>query len=292
MVLDSIQDVPSFLKGLYELKSCNGVRCFRGEADLSWRIQPSVMRGLKQDAERNILSELTLEVSEEFETEKSMFRKLVRAQHYGLPTRLLDVSLNPLVALYFACFDEKERDKDGKLVIFDCSPSRIKFADSDTVSVLSNLALLSDTEKKAIDEAHKTLPKNIGSIAAGQRMEQFNQISEVDRLTQFIRIEKPYFRPEINPTHVRQYYFVHPHKNNRRIVAQSGAFILAGIMKYQKLTKSKPMGVSQVKIPSQSKGLILDQLDKININSRTLFPEIEAASDYIKQKWRIGESSQ
>jgi FRG domain len=52
-------------------------------------------------------------------------------QHYGGPTRLLDVSFNPLVALWFAVeqkFDEggkPEPDTDGRLFIFDVTSRQI-----------------------------------------------------------------------------------------------------------------------------------------------------------------------
>jgi hypothetical protein len=36
-------------------------------------------------------------------------------QHYGMPTRLLDWTTNPLVALYFSCADPKHRAVDGKV---------------------------------------------------------------------------------------------------------------------------------------------------------------------------------
>lgn len=40
-------------------------------------------------------------------------------QHYGLPTRLMDVTESPLVALYFACIGDKEKKCDGEVFIFN-----------------------------------------------------------------------------------------------------------------------------------------------------------------------------
>jgi len=45
------------------------------------------------------------------------------------------------------------------------------------------------------------------------------------------------------------------------------------------------MTIYEVQIPSEKKADILGKLDMININSRTMFPEIEFASKYIKEKW-------
>lgn len=60
-------------------------------------------------------------------------------QHYGYPTRLLDLTTNALVSIYFSV---RNNDKyDGEIIIFDIPNEDIKYFDSDTVSVLSALSL-------------------------------------------------------------------------------------------------------------------------------------------------------
>ena len=44
---------------------------------------------------------------------------LFLAQHYGLPTRLLDWTYNPMIALYFACESEKHLEEDGHIYTYN-----------------------------------------------------------------------------------------------------------------------------------------------------------------------------
>jgi FRG domain len=59
----------------------------------------------------------------------SALETLAHIQHYGGPTRLLDVSFNPLVALWFAVeqkFDDGKQlpDTDGRIFVFDATDLR------------------------------------------------------------------------------------------------------------------------------------------------------------------------
>jgi hypothetical protein len=52
-------------------------------SDAKWRLKPSIMRGVRSEAENQIFSELMLEGPTECSNDKAMFDELVRAQHYG-----------------------------------------------------------------------------------------------------------------------------------------------------------------------------------------------------------------
>ncbi|MER8529739.1 FRG domain-containing protein [Mesorhizobium sp. M1272] len=79
-----VESVTAYLQRVFELpEMTGGARCYRGESDAKWQLKPSIMRGVRSDAENRIFSELMLEAPTEFSNDKSMFDMLVRAQHYG-----------------------------------------------------------------------------------------------------------------------------------------------------------------------------------------------------------------
>lgn len=145
MNINSIKDLIDLLKDIGEPQAGHS-RFFRGHSDKEWVIEPSIYRKpLKVEEkpfienEDNIIRDAIINSPDDFSDEDSLFSILVKLQHYGYPTRLLDLTTNALVALYFSVksFD----DKDGELFIFDIPNDEVKYFDSDTVSILSALSL-------------------------------------------------------------------------------------------------------------------------------------------------------
>jgi hypothetical protein len=289
-------DIPTFYQIIKNLSLDNEKRVlFRGQSKKYSKILPKVLRnnGHKKN-EGNLIRELISVQPEEFSTDSSFFDRLVRAQHFGLPTRLLDVTLNPLTALYFSC--ENHKDEDGQVLCFSFPKGNRKFFDSDAVSVLSNYSNLSDEEKKSIArKMHELYEKSTESgmhfvkyAKLDKVIRDFNRHKSVSRLVQFVREEKSYFANRIMPLDLFRILAVQPKQSNKRITAQSGNFLLYGI---QSSTLSLPsFGNQQIEtnvitVPYSAKTGLLESLDLMGINRHFLFPEIEQAAGYISAKY-------
>ena len=80
---------------------------FRGQANEAFEWIPSIARpvltGNLISEERNLIELAMLKLPDVFKADMRPLERLALLQHYGIPTRLLDVTENALVALYCAC---------------------------------------------------------------------------------------------------------------------------------------------------------------------------------------------
>lgn len=85
---------------------------FRGQANIVWNIEPSLFR---KDSYLNAEAEI---IKEEVSLESdNLISKVFKLQHYGKPTRLVDLTISPLSALFFAVEDEEQEKYDGVVYV-------------------------------------------------------------------------------------------------------------------------------------------------------------------------------
>ena len=268
-------------------QSSSTFKCYRGQRNSSWLNVPALLRPVLSELERNekrAVRDLLSVHPNEFTADGSMFDKLVRMQHFGLPTRLMDVSRNPLVALYFATDpgDLGDPPTDGAVTGFAIPEGREKYYDSDSVSCLANLANMTAREK---DEIISVRRARVRGTTKDAEISRINDEGVIKRLHQFIRVEKPYFLPIIDPIDLFKPYFVHPKMSNRRILSQAGGFIIHGLEPPKRIGFAHTIVETTFVIPMGTKKDLREALDLLGINDSTLFPELDRAARRIKDRY-------
>ncbi|MBS0355492.1 MAG: FRG domain-containing protein [Proteobacteria bacterium] len=273
----TVTSVAEFAKALADIPLAPGrTRFFRGHSDYrKYKLEPSVFRKPHLiENEELLIQEAKIRCPSDLPSSLSFIEVLVRLQHYGLPTRLLDLTANSLVALYFAC---KHKEKtEGEVLVLDIPNDQVKFYDSDTVTVLANTA----RRPKGFD---------VEALPAGKH--EFNEDPEVGKLLHDIRSDKPAFRSIIEPLDLRRVVAVRTRLDNARIARQEGAFLLFGAdgskLKPAKVpTDWLACGTNAQRIIFSNKHKLKRELLSFGVSEQSLFPELESQAAAIVERYR------
>lgn len=246
---------------------------FRGQSNAKYILQPSVFRNTAKDYERTQYHEIMIECPEEF-PKREHLSNLVKMQHYGIETRLLDFSRNPLVGLLFA--SEADKDIDGKVAVCQIKKSDILYHTSDKILMLSCLPCFSDKDKEDI----KTFCEN----HRGEISEQM--LADSDAMRRFlheIRGEYPAFECAIVGQHLLNTYFVSPRKDNERMKIQDGIFALFGL-KDKQLDKIPCVKIHEIFIDAHAKPKLLEDLELLGISNAKLYSGLERRAMELHRK--------
>ena len=250
--------------------------CYRGFGDKEWLDNPALFRENRIPKEKNTIEETIRHFPDEFAGAHTI-DVLTQMQHYECPTRMMDVTTNFLVSLFFACGGWDKAlgrclpDVDGCVRIYTVPNAKVKSIDSETVTVIANISRLKDGDM--FGQLPWICEKDWGVWQ-----------SDDDLILQ-------------NAEDANSVVLVKTRLNNPRVRAQSGAFFIFGGLegieniscpkclreakvKKKKIEFPKEYLLGEISVKSNWKEMILEDLGKYcNISYPVLCPEKQ---DFIK----------
>lgn len=177
----------------------------------------------------------------------SVWHWLALAQHHGLPSRMLDWSYSPLVALHFVTELPAAFDDDGVVWCVD------------------------------YHGAKQSLPARLKDVLDREASDVFTPEMLADAVASLDDLRRIGDEPAL--------LFLEPPSLDQRIVTQYALFSLLTHAEadMQAWVERHPDLCTRVVIPARSKWEIRDKLDQANVNERVLYPGLDGLCRWLRR---------
>jgi FRG domain len=220
---------------------------FRGMSDSCFTLRTSLARlgGNAQVLETAMLRAIRRYAPAQSVPDRSVWNWLALAQHHHLPTRLLDWSYSPFVALHFATENIDHYERDGVVLTVDFSRTN--------ESLPEKLKRSLETEDTYVFNAD--MLQSVSPI-----------LSEFDTLS-----DDPFLA------------FFEPPSFDERIVNQYALFSLPSDpnLHLDAWLQAHPAASKRIIVPSELKWEIRDKLDQANVTERVLYPGLDGLGRWL-----------
>lgn len=242
MEINSVQELLKVLEDVK--KESDQTIWYRGQGCSGWSLTPYYLRLDGRQSEATFLKRFKQSAAMLIDTNpKESFDWLFLMQHYGVPTRLLDWSESPLVALYFAVENmEKHGEEDGALWLL--FPSELN----------KNARINNKEEEGYIPsfDDEELVNYSVESLKSNSRIQLLPVATIATR-------------------------------NNARIQAQLGVFTIHHHENIPIESVGDQTHTKKINIPAASKGPIKEQLALLGYTKFKLFPELASIGDILKE---------
>lgn len=224
---------------------------FRGLSEATYRLETTLIRleGPYRELERHLLRNFRKYAHRSVVQRDSVWHWLSVAQHYGLPTRLLDWTYSPFIAAHFATANIEKFDRDG--VIW-------------AVSYVRAHQLLPERLRLQLEKEGA----NVFTVEMlSESMESLEKLSVLSKRVILIFFEPPSI--------------------DDRIVNQFAFFSIMSDCEYtlDDWLGEHPECWRKIVIPASKKWEIRDKLDQANVTERVLFPGLDGLSLWLRRQY-------